>query len=256
MYFSTDTSPLWALRVGVALTCIAVAARLLLYGGPVLSWLWLGHGWTEQAAVTLEHAAAFGLLACAPLVCWRKAWPAAALVAGWLVFAMVAETAVATWHPELEPGSLAARYVAPVALIALSQGKRRPAEWLLRAGAAATFFCHGLEALLHNPQFLDYLIRGGQLLLHTRVEESSARLTLLLIGTVDVAAAVAILLPRRLRAVAAWMAFWGLLTAAARILYMGWANWPEALIRVTNGAVPLTLALLWSARKPTDATPE
>ena len=254
-----DKAANWVLRVAVALTCIAVAARMLMYGGPVLSWLWLNLGWSEQAALRLEHGAAFGLMVCAPLVCWRKAWPAAALVAGWLMFATVAETAIGTWHSELTPGALAARWLAPVAVIVLSMNKERPAEWLLRIGIAGTFLCHGLEAVFHNPQFIDYLIRGGQLLAGARVEETAATTLLTAIGVLDIAVALAILVPKRLRAVAFWMALWGFLTAASRVLYMGWGNWPEALMRVTNGAVPLTLLLLWSRPKPAEAeheTPE
>jgi hypothetical protein len=41
------------------------------------------------------------------------------------------------------------------------------------------------------------------------------------------------------------MGGWGLATAALRIWFGGWAAWPEALMRVANGAVPLTLFLLW-----------
>jgi hypothetical protein len=250
--FTDDKAALWTLRVAVALTCVAVATRLLMYGGPVLSWLWMEKGWTEQAALRLEHGAAFGLLACIPLIFWRKAWPCLVLVAGWLMVAMIAETAIGTWRNELTPGALASRWLAPVALIALTLERRRPAEWLLRAGAAATFLCHGLEAIYHNPLFIDYIISGGQTLLGARLGEHDTKNLLVFIGAVDVMVAVAIIAPVRWRAVALWMAFWGFLMAAARILYMGWANWPEALIRVTNGAVPLTLLLLWSRAKVGD----
>lgn len=219
---------------------------MLNYGGPVLSWLWFEHGWSEAAALRLEHAAAYGLLAATPLLAWRKAWPVAAAIAGWLLLVIVATTAVGTWYPWLTPGAHATRYLAPLALVALSlqPARVRPAEWLLRVAAAATFACHGVEALLAHAQFVDYVITGGNRV-GVEVAEGTARGVLLAVGLVDIGAAAAVLIPKRLRAVAAWMAVWGLATAGMRVVSLGWGNWPEVLIRVANGLVPLTLLMLW-----------
>ena len=245
--FTADDRAIWTLRSAVALTCIAVGAQLLMYGGPVFSWLWLNLGWSEQAALRVEHAGAFALIVCAPLVMWDKAWAAAGVACAWLVLTTIAHTAVETWHPWLTPGALAARWVAPLALMFWTLKRPRHAEWLLRASIASTFAFHGIEALLANPLFIDYIISGGSKIAGARVQEASAVNILLVIGVADLLVAIGILLPQRIRAVAAWMATWGFLTAAARVLYMGWGNWPEALIRVTNGAVPLTLLLLWGS---------
>lgn len=238
-----------ALRVAVALTCVGAAAQMLLYGGPVFSWLWLNLDWSEAAAVRVEHAAAFGLLACVPFAFWGKAWPVLKLVAAWLLFGAFASTMVEPWYPWLTPGAHAARYTAPLALAALSlppaPRNRRLAEWLLRGGIAATFLCHGIEALLLRAQFIDYLIGASAKLLSRDLSEVSANAMLISIGLLDIAAALLILLPRRLWPVAAWMACWGAVTAAARMVYFGWGAWPELLIRVTNTALPLTLLLLW-----------
>lgn len=244
------------LRVAVALTCVGAAAQMLLYGGPVLSWLWLNLDWSEAAALRVEHAAAFGLLACVPFVFWGKAWPVLKLIAAWLLFSAFASTMVEPWYPWLTPGAHAARYTAPLALAALSlppaPRNRRLAEWLLRGGIAATFLCHGVEALLLRAQFIDYLIGASAKLLSHDLSESAATAMLISIGVLDVAVALLILLPRRLWPVAAWMAFWGAVTAAARMVYFGWAAWPETLIRVTNAAVPLTLVLLWTRMQPAE----
>lgn len=231
---------------------------MLLWGGPVLSWLWMEGDWSETAALRVEHAAAFALLGCVPLLAWRKAWPATIVVACWLVLTMLASTMTATVYAALVPGAYAARYLAPVALACLSLQRPRAthAEWLLRAGAAATFACHGMEALTAHAGFLDLLISGTRRMSGIDVPESSARLLLRGIGLVDVACAAAILVPRRMPAVAVWMAFWGLATASSRVVQLGWDVWPEALIRVTNGAVPLTLFLLWVGREPSHAATE
>ena len=238
------------LRIAVVATCIGTSARLLRYGGPVLSWLWMQHGWSEAAAVKLEYAAAFGLLACIPFVFWRQAWPVLKLVAARLLLSMFASMFTEPWHPELEPGAHAARYLAPLALAAFcakadARG-RKLGEWLLRVGVGATFIAHGIEALLSRAQFLDYLIGASWKLLRFDLPESGAHGILLTIGVIDVLVGAAVMIPKRWRALALWLAFWGLLTAFARIVYLGWANWPETLIRVTNGAVPLTLFFLWT----------
>jgi hypothetical protein len=248
---------LWVLRVAVAASCAGEAARMLIYSGPVLSWLWFEQGWSEASALRLEHAAAFALLACVPLLAWRKAWPAALVPAVWLLLVAVASTAIATWHPWLVPGSHAARYLAPGALIALSIEPRRPlgAEWLLRLAASATFLCHGIEALLAHAQFVDYVITGGERV-GMNFTEATARVVLTIVGVVDIVVAVLVLSPiggqdvrgplrGPLRAAAAWMVVWGLATAFMRVVALGWGNWPEMLIRVTNALVPFTLLLLW-----------
>jgi hypothetical protein len=123
--------------------------------------------------------------------------------------------------------------------LALALWVRGPNEWLLRVAAALTFAGHGIEALLGRGLFIDYLLSALQL------SQSAAENTLRAIGLLDIACAGAILLPRKLRPVALWMACWGFATALMRFYFGGWAAWPEALMRMTNAAVPLTLFLLW-----------
>ena len=256
MSSSTVASARLILRVAIALTCVGVAGQLLMYSGPVLSWLWMEQSWSEAAALRVEHAAAHALLACIPFLFVRKAWPVTKLIAAWLLITAIAGTLIGTWHPWLTPGAQAVRCLSPLALAALSTEKRndRLAEWLLRVGIGATFIFHGIEALLTKAIFVDYLIAAGDKLLLADITESTARSALIVIGVVDVAVGVAILLPKRLRPVAYWMAFWGFFTAFSRIVYMGWDNWPELLIRVTNGAAPLTLAVLWANGKRDETT--
>ena len=233
------------LRVTVALTCVGAAAQMLLYGGPVFSWLWMNLDWSENAAARVESGAAFGLIAAAGLVFWQPARSLLPLVAAWLLFTALADTLIGTWHPELTIGAHAVRYMTPLALLALLRKQRTGAEWLLRVGTAATFIFHGLQALLMKGEFLDFIIGAGNSA-SLAIAEPTARNALLLIGALDIAVGLLILLPYKLRLVAGWLALWGFTTALARVVYAGWGNWPELLIRVANGAAPLTLLLLWS----------
>jgi hypothetical protein len=242
----------WALCAAVACTCIGEAARMLIWGGPVLTWLWQS-GWTEQAALRLEGAAAFALIACIGLIAWRNAWPAALVVAGWMLFSSIATAFTETAFAALAPGGQACRWLAPVALAFLSRRPEntRAAEWLLRAAAAATFACHGLEAMLAHPPFIDLLIGATRNASGPELAEGPARVTLGLIGLLDLLLAVAILLPLRVWPVAIWMSNWGLLTAIARGVYLGSDVWPEVVIRLANGLTPLTVCLLWRAKLAT-----
>jgi uncharacterized membrane protein YphA (DoxX/SURF4 family) len=233
------------LRVTVALTCVGAAAQMLLYGGPVFSWLWMDLDWSENAAARVESGAAFGLIAAAGLVFWQPARSLLPLIAAWLLFTALADTLIGTWHPELTIGGHAVRYIAPLALLALLRKQRTGAEWLLRVGTAATFIFHGLQALLMKAEFLDFIIGAGRNLAGAAIYEDSARNALIVIGALDICVGLMILIPYKWRVVAGWLALWGFTTALARVVYAGWGNWPELLIRVANGAAPLTLLLLW-----------
>ncbi len=267
----------WTLRIAVAVTCAGVGWSLMRWSGPVFSLLFLDLGWSEVSAAHLERGAAFALFACALMVLipaglgganmqaadanhtpvaphargFNVAWFAAMFAGVWLLLAALAASRVDTWAPALVAPAHGARYCAAFALAALLLGRVRIAQGLLVAGAVATFAAHGLEALLLRAEFVDYLIGLGW-----RVSQGAAEGVLLAIGVTDLAAAALLLalFARRARRAAAclpaavllgWMAFWGFSTAAVRIVDMGWSNLPEAMIRVANGAVPLTLLLLW-----------
>lgn len=233
-----QAAALIVLRLAVSLTCLAVAWQALTTGGPVFSWLFMNADWSELAAARAERAGSFALLAAIPCLFtrWRK--PAAAVVFAWLLVNAIAQALIETLLPALVIPAQAARWGAPLALLVA-----RP-HWLLRGAIALTFAAHGVEALYAHPLFVDYLIRGfGRVSLD--LGQASAENMLLAIGVIDLIVAVLILLPKRLLPVALYMAAWGFLTALARMLFAGLDAWPDALIRVTNGAVPLTLALLW-----------
>ncbi|MBK8207824.1 MAG: hypothetical protein IPK87_13700 [Planctomycetes bacterium] len=172
---------------------------------------------------------------------------------------------VETWAPALATPAHGARYCAAFALAAWLLGRAGVAQGLLVAGAVATFAAHGLEALLLRAEFVDYLIGAASRVLGWRVSQGTAESVLLAIGVMDVAAAALLLAlfawrkrhgtTRTASALLGWMTFWGFFTAAARIVDMGWGNLPEAMIRVANGAVPLTLLLLWRGNPKTRDEP-
>ena len=54
-----------------------------------------------------------------------------------------------------------------------------------------------------------------------------------------------LVLPKRLRWVALWMALWGFVTAMSRITAFGWERWPDGCLRVCDGGIPLILWMHW-----------
>lgn len=245
--------PRWAescLRAAVALLCLGTALHSLRYEGPVFTWLFMHREWSEAAALRVEHGAAWLLLAAIPLLLFRRGWPAALFVSAWMAARAATQAADEVWHPGLIPFDFGARILAPLALAAFATGRTRAALGLLRAGVAAAFLGHGVEALLRKPEFIDLILGSGRRLADLRIPEAAAREALGVIGTADLAVAAALLLPLRLPLVAAWAAAWGLLTAFSRVAQMGWWNYPETLVRLVHVGAPLALLAAWSGASP------
>lgn len=171
------------------------------------------------------------------LLCFIAFWPAAMAAAK------------SFRHPNEFPESYtlashSARYLLPVALIALLLSKENLAMWLLRIGSSLTFFFHGLAAIFQKASFVDFLLNSSQNLLAWDMPESTANTLLYLIGAIDVAVAILILIEKS-RFVAGYMASWGLITAASRMTAGGIEQYPELLIRAAHFGAPLVLLLYW-----------
>jgi hypothetical protein len=68
-----------------------------------------------------------------------------------------------------------------------------------------------------------------------------------IIGSLDILAAIlAIVFPKK--PVFIWLAFWGLITAFARITELGIGMYPEVLIRAGHFLVPICLILINTER--------
>jgi len=247
----------WVLRWVVALQCFAVAAHRFDMGleSPVGGVLFFEWDWSESTMLQVEDYAAGAMAVAGVLTLFRPCWPVLFPVAAWMAL-----IPLAGWHrdegfiPWLEPIEHAVRFLAPLALAMLefyppraSYAKLRSetAMWLLRLGAAATFFGHGWAALEHNPHFIDLILTAGDRLASLTIAEDTARTLLTLIGAVDFAVAFN-LLWARLPPVALWMVFWGVITAASRVVYFGFDDgYARMLIRAANGGAPMVLALWW-----------
>jgi hypothetical protein len=119
--------------------------------------------------------------------------------------------------------------------------------YILLVGLVITFFTHGLEALSLHPRFLDYLILSFENTFELRMKQVHAENMLRIIGSLDILAAIlAIVFPKK--PVFIWLAFWGLITAFARITELGIGMYPEVLIRAGHFLVPICLILINTER--------
>jgi hypothetical protein len=165
-------------------------------------------------------------------------------VAGWFAIeTLVSGFGGGLFAAALSPFARAIRYLTPLAIAALIVNDETRAQKLLRYGTAAVFAGHGVEALLLNPSFIDYLVVTADRLAELTIPLSLAQVLLFAIGVADVSLAV-ILIRRPGRAVLGYMAFWGVATALMRSVYFGpELGWPHTLVRVLNGGAPLMLLL-------------
>lgn len=208
--------------------------------------------WSESAMLAVERGAAWTLLAVGIAMMLRPVRALLAAIAVWFtLLAVLSSYQGGYFGHEYSVLAHATRIMLPLALLALiwptddHEWRRELAGRLLRIAVAVTFATHGIEALEHHPEFIDFVITAFRRV-GIAVTEPTTRVMLTAIGVQDLFLA-ALVLTNRWRAVAAYMAFWGLLTAGARIVHLGLWRWPATVVRAANWAVPLALYFLWAA---------
>ena len=109
------------------------------------------------------------------------------------------------------------------------------AEWCLRIGAGACFIGHGAFGILQKEAWVTYFAIVG-------IERDLARLLMPVVGAVDIAAGIAVLVSPR-PVVLVYMAIWGAWTALLRPL--AGESFFETLERAGNYGVPIALIALF-----------
>ena len=110
--------------------------------------------------------------------------------------------------------------------------KTRIVEWVLRIAVAGEFIGHGVFALGRKQAWLEWFPVFGI------SDPETARSLLFLIGAVDVALAILVLI-KPIRLALLWMAFWGFFTALVRPI-VGEPIW-DFVERSANWGAPLAL---------------
>lgn len=205
-----DTGPhvkgaAWILRIVIA--CQAIGAALPLIRGldhsSLNSYLFLNLHLEESLAQTIDLIAGYTLLVAALLTIIYPIGPIVILTGIWAgILAWATVQTDGTTYPELAPFAGAMRIMSPLALLFLIAWPKRYAhsKWrgsvamlLLRLAIAAAFIAHGIEAFRLLPKFTDLIITAGDNLLGAAIEEPTAHWLLRLIGTADIAIAIALI---------------------------------------------------------------
>ena len=263
---------LWCFRIVVALQCFGIAASYVLSANEtesdVYGFLFFDCGWQEHVAQCIDDVGAYGCLL-AGLVLVVNGFVQSSkpglrtmrttttvdmlmliFVASWAFVLAAARSVRGELFAELTIGEHAVRIVTPIAMTLYLRGfgtsterLARIASGLLLLAVAVTFAVHGYKAQKLYGSFTDLILLTDQRIFHFDVEQVSAEKALWVIGWVDIVVAV-MLLVLRWRVIAAYMMFWGLLTAASRMTAFGWVGWPDTFIRSANWGAPLLVLLL------------
>ncbi|MFP6665842.1 MAG: hypothetical protein VB876_00925 [Pirellulales bacterium] len=271
----------WTLRVAVALQAIGVGLQRLGLGleweddSAVFGLLLYDWRWPEEVAQRVDDLGAWLYFACGVSLLlipaaggilraitgragvWFSVWiwqlPLSLTVAVWQAVLTTAD-----WYrggffmSEWALISEAARFALPLVLFVLTplpgSDRASPSRlaggiWLLRIAAAMTFVGHGLNSLYLNPKFVDFLLAAAAHI-SWDLSQSTAETVLRAIGVVDLAAA-ALMMLKRWRIIAFYMALWALVAATARLVHSGPESHFELLIRSGNYCVPLIVGLFW-----------
>ena len=233
------------LRWTALLQGVGAVLLILLDGSKLFKYVFLNTSASEQLSLLVNYATAT-LLALVTLLLWWR--PKKSLLILMSLFFMTEALLTAEmgggFAAWIAPFAHSLRFGWPWVLLGLllsasthSASHERLAMRFAGFLTAMTFIAHGTEALLGHPKFIDYLIVASQRLTPWRLPEQGASALLLAIGAVDILVALwAILMPHRF--VFYYMAIWGLITAAARIIFAGWNGVPDFLLRAPHFMVP------------------
>jgi hypothetical protein len=270
------------LQLGACFVFLGRAWQHIRWDAPLRTLLWnqrlmepivesfFGMSWREWASSPTVDAAiqntikgmGFFYLVCAVLVWFAKpkgriihgiliAGSALLLFLSWLYF-------LENWQRIGQLIEYTLQWTLPVFLVLALRG--RPAwpkliMWL-KIAIALTFVGHGLYAVGYYP-------RPGHFVTMTMnalsIEQQTAEQLLYVAGLLDFAVAVLIFIPRAATPALLYDAFWGFLTALARMVAYfdpndlgGWASgWiHQTLFRLPHGLIPL---LVWWVTKPGNA---
>lgn len=133
----------------------------------------------------------------------------------------------------------------------------RVAIIVMCCAAGVTFYAHGHKAIMLYTPF-ENLIASTLTNFGNRftgepwiVSQSMMDTMCKVIGIMDIGCAV-LLIVFRFRAVAYWMAIWGMITAISRMTSGGFTPYfHETLIRSSHAGIPLVIALYWAMTKKT-----
>ncbi len=273
-YFQTA---IWCLRLTIAAQCVGISGRYL-FGSfetesSIYGLLFFEYGLSEITAQFIDDFGVYGCLIAGVTILFNGVFAdlpklsqsgksaklilaidfvALAFVAAWTLSMGIAQTIRGDLFAKFTLLEEAVRIATPAVLVVLLLGRkigtgsfcRVVGTIVLLVATSTTFALHGYKAIELYAPFLDYLLLSQPFGLPLVTEQQTAERLLGVIGWLDVALAI-LLLVFRWQWIALYMAAWGLLTAFSRITAGGMEAWPEVFIRAANAGAPLTLFFLF-----------
>lgn len=252
----------WLLRAAIVLFALGLARAMFTRVGSSIGSIALLHWEVPHSTILLaEKLGSAVVLAAALSLLVRPTVVALLAVAVPVLVEALAGVRAGGFHfYELTPYAHALRYVAPLALIPLiasagffgeAEVRRKTSAWLLRVAIATVFVVHGYEAWKLHPFFTDFVLTAAEGLFGMEMEESTATSILKTIAVVDFIVAIWLLV-KPSWPLLGWLAFWGLVTALARPVTLGFASYPEVLLRASHVIAPIALGFLlfgWNVKR-------
>lgn len=245
MKINSVQTVLLLLKVALLLQCVGVLFYLL-GGSAIETMLFMEMSFEQKNSKFIENIIAW-LFLIFGIVTFFKPYKVLLILISFatLGLAFVIKSQAGSPYTEWSIPAHFIRIVLPLGTLLLNNKRNqlKITYWILLIGLAITFFTHGMEAWTLHPRFIDYLLISSENTLGIRLKQSTAELILKIIGSIDILAVlISLFFPRN--AIFYWMAAWGFITAFARVTELGWALYPEVLIRASHFIVPLSLILI------------
>ena len=236
---------LWLLKFTLLLQCVGVFFHLL-GGSAIETMLFMEVGMKQADAKSVENSIAWIFLFSGFWAFIKPNKPLLVIISILtLLLAFIIKRQAGSPFTEWSVPAHMIRILLPIGILFFMQEKKKLTlpYYILLTGLVITFLTHGFEALSLHPRFLDYLILSFENTFELRIRQNHAGNMLRIIGSLDILAAIlAIVFPKK--PVFIWLAFWGFLTAFARITELGFGMYPEVLIRTSHFLVPIALILI------------
>jgi hypothetical protein len=237
----------WILKITILLQSLGLFF-MLLKGSSVESLFFLDFGFEQATSKSLENSLAYLMLILGIAIFIQpKSYTMILFFIVSLGVSWVIQRQGGIPHANLTLPSHALRILTPIGLWILVKyrGDYSKAYSVLTLALSITFLTHGLEALSHHPRFIDYLFAFSTKFLNYNPRQSDAEFILIVIGVLDICMAILVLVkPKPI--IFVWMAYWGFVTASARIVELGWGMYPEVLVRASHFLIPVVLLIIKS----------
>lgn len=249
MYSSPNFSR-YFLKIGVIvlfLQTVGQGGQMIFRSSAIESYLFLGLGISDSITSIIDTTVGCLLVLVTGINIWRPNRLICIAVGLFFVLESIADTYMGgSFSAKYALASHAARFglafgVAFLAEANSFKSNRNFAVNVIQFSICLTFVAHGLEAINHHPQFVDFIIGTTHKVTSLRISEPHATAFLLVVGMIDVLVAILVVSKINDKIALIYMLCWGLLTASIRIIYWAEMGFFPFWLRSSHWGIPLLL---------------